>query len=136
MYMCNLHPTTAVRCGAHAALRYAASRCAHDLRRALDVNTNGTRMHNRVIVYARVYDIYVRRFADVSGAAARMQRLVGVIAHELVVACSTGSGYNTAQRSMRIYMGAHAAMGYRIQGAGCRMQVQGELVMLRVYLEL
>ena len=27
---------------------------AHDLRRALDVNANGTRMHNRVIVYARV----------------------------------------------------------------------------------
>ena len=27
-------------------------------------------------------------------------------------------------------------MGYRIQGAGCRMQVQGELVMLKVYVEL
>ena len=27
-------------------------------------------------------------------------------------------------------------MGYRIQGAGCRMQVQGELVMLKVCVEL
>ena len=27
------------------------------------------------------------------------------------------------------------AMGYRIQGAGCRVQVQGELVMLKVYVE-
>ena len=27
-------------------------------------------------------------------------------------------------------------MGYRIQGAGCRMQVHGELVMLKVYVEL
>ena len=26
-------------------------------------------------------------------------------------------------------------MGYRIQGAGCRMQVQGELVMPKVYVE-
>ena len=26
-------------------------------------------------------------------------------------------------------------MGYRIQGAGCRMQVQGELVMLKVYVD-
>ena len=28
------------------------------------------------------------------------------------------------------------AMGYRMQGAGCRVQVQGELVMLKVYVEL
>ena len=40
-----------------------------------------------------------RRIADVSGAAARMQRLcgayavaVGVMAHELVVACSACTG--------------------------------------------
>ena len=26
-------------------------------------------------------------------------------------------------------------MGYRIQGAGCRVQVHGELVMLKVYEE-
>ena len=32
--------------------------------------------------------------------------------------------------------GAAMAMGYRIQGAGCRMQVQGELVMLKVCVEL
>ena len=82
--MCNLHPTTAVRCGAHA---------------------------------------------DVSGAAAGMQRLcgayavvVGAIAHELVVACSTGSGYDAAQRSMRICMGEVPLWGieFRAQGAGCR----------------
>ena len=60
---------------------------------------------------------------------------VGVIAHELVVACSTDSGYNAAQRSMRICMGG-AALGYIIQDAGCRMQVQGELVMRKVYVEL
>ena len=28
------------------------------------------------------------------------------------------------------------ATGYIIQGAGCRVQVQGELVMLKVYIEL
>ena len=27
------------------------------------------------------------------------------------------------------------AMGYSIQGAGCRVQMQGELVMLKVYIE-
>ena len=32
-----------------------------------------------------------------------------------------------------MYVGV--AMGYRIQGAGCRVQVQGELVMLNVYVE-
>ena len=53
-YMCDLHPTTAVCCGAHAALRYGASRRAHDLCRALDVNAHGTRMRNRVIAHARV----------------------------------------------------------------------------------
>ena len=68
------------------------ARRAHDLRRALDANVNGTRIHNRIIVYVRVCR---RRIADVSGAAARIQRLcgahavaVGVMAHELVVACS------------------------------------------------
>ena len=63
---------------------------------------------------------------------------VGVIAHELVVACSTGSGYNAAQRSMRICMGEVPLWGieFRVQGAGCRMQVQGELVTLKVYVEL
>ena len=47
---------------------------------------------------------------------------VGVIAHELVVACSTGSGYNAAQRSMRICMGEVPLWGieFRVQGAGCR----------------
>ena len=48
------------------------ARCAHDLRRgrALDVNENRTRMHNRAIVYicARVCYTYVR----VHGAALRM----------------------------------------------------------------
>ena len=67
-----------------------------------------------------------RRIADVSGAPARMQRLcgayavaVGVIAHELVVACSTGSGYKAAQRSMRICMGEVPLWGieFRVQGA-------------------
>ena len=68
--------------------------------RALDANENWTRMRNRAIAYARVCVLYVcvrtwRRIADVSGAAAGMQRLcdaysvaVGVMAHELVVACS------------------------------------------------
>ena len=50
---------------------------AHDLRRALDVNENWTRMHNRAIVYTRVCVIrmcaYMRRIADVSGAAAGIQ---------------------------------------------------------------
>ena len=49
-----------------------------------------------IAVYVHVYIICTwRHIADVSGAAARMQRLcgayavaVGVIAHELVVACS------------------------------------------------
>ena len=27
------------------------------------------------------------------------------------------------------------AKGYRIQGTGCRVQVQGELAMLKVYIE-
>ena len=63
------------------------------------------------------------------GAAAVMQRLcgtyavaVGVIAHELVVARSTGSGYIAAQRSMRICMGELPLWGIelRVQGAGCR----------------
>ena len=38
-------------------LPLTTARRAHDLRRALDVNANGTRMHNRAIVYARVYII-------------------------------------------------------------------------------
>ena len=84
------------------------ARRAHDLHRALDVNGNRTRMRNRAIVCARVCVIhivnnmcaYMARIADVSGAAAGMQIMrricgayavaVGVIAHELVVACSTG----------------------------------------------
>ena len=73
---------------------------AHDLRRALNVNENQTRMHNRAVVYARVCYTYVR----IHGAALRMCLVrppgcrlcgayavaVGVIVHELVVACSTG----------------------------------------------
>ena len=65
--------------------------------RALDVNVNGTRMRNRA--YARVSRVY---YMYVHGAALRMclVRLpgcrlcgayavaVGVIKHELVVACS------------------------------------------------
>ena len=71
------------------------ARRAHDLRRALDVNANGTRMHNRVC--ARVYDVYVHGAAlwmclvrppgcRLCGAYAVA---VGVIMHELGVACST-----------------------------------------------
>ena len=60
--------------------------------RALDVNANGRGMHNRVC--ARVYHMYVH------GAALRMCLVrppglcgayavaVGVITHEIVVACS------------------------------------------------
>ena len=33
-----------------------------------------------------------------------------------------------------MYIGV--AIAYIIQGAGCRVQVQGELVMLKVYVEL
>ena len=76
------------------------ARRAHDLHRALNVNGNWTRMRNRAIVYARVCYTYVR----VHGAALRMCLVrppgcglrgayavaVGVIAHELVVVCSTG----------------------------------------------
>ena len=52
------------------------ARGAHDMRRALDVNENRTRMQNRAIVYARVCVIRMctwRHIADVSGAAAGMQ---------------------------------------------------------------
>ena len=54
------------------------ARRAHDMRRALDVNENPTRMHNRAIVYMRACVLYAcartwRRIADVSGAAAGMQ---------------------------------------------------------------
>ena len=80
-------------------------------------------------MYVRVHGAALRM--DVSGAAAGMQRLfgayavaVGVIAHELVVACSTGNGYNAAQRSMRICMGEVPlyiwGIEFRVQGAGCR----------------
>ena len=36
-----------------------------------------------------------------------------------------------------VHSGMHigVAMGYRIQGAGCSVQMQGELVMLKVYVE-
>ena len=64
--------------------------------RSLDANANGTRMYNRVCARVRVYYVYVH------GAVLRMclvrplgYRLcdsyavaVGVITHELVVACS------------------------------------------------
>ena len=62
------------------------ARRAHDLRRALDANVNGTRMHNRIIVYVRGCIIYVRtrtwrRIADMSGAGRQdaeiMQRICG-----------------------------------------------------------
>ena len=77
-------------------------------------------------MYVRVHGA---RIADVPAAAAGMQRLcgayavaVGVIAHELTVACSTGSGYNAAQRRMRICMAEVPLWGieFRVQGAGCR----------------
>ena len=70
------------------------ARLAHDLSRALDVNVNGTRMYNRV--RGCIICTYAHVVSHVSGAAATMQRLcgayavaVGVMAHELVVACST-----------------------------------------------
>ena len=77
------------------------ARSAHDLRCALDVNANGMLMHSRVIVYVRVCMICTfacmaphcewfwcgRRDADY---AAHMRFVVGVITHELVVACGTG----------------------------------------------
>ena len=76
------------------------ARRAHDFHRALDVNENWTRMRNRVC--ARLCYTYVRVY--VHGAALRMCLVrppvcglcgayavaVGVIAHELVEACSTG----------------------------------------------
>ena len=39
---------------------------------------------------------------------------------------------------MHICMGEVQLWGteFRVQGAGCRVQVQGELVMLKVYVEL
>ena len=40
--------------------------------------------------------------------------------------------YNLVHNSMHIGV----AIGYRIHGAGCRVQVQGKLVMLKVYVEL
>ena len=50
------------------------ARRGHDLRRALDVNENWTRMHNSAIVYACVCVIRMC-IADVSGAAAGMQMM-------------------------------------------------------------
>ena len=49
----------------------------------------------------------------------------------------TGWCCNVAQRSMHICMGEVLLWGieFRVQGAGCRMQVQGELVMLKVCVE-
>ena len=78
------------------------ARGAHDLRRALDVNGNWTRMRNRAC--ARLCYTYVHVHVRVHGAVLRMCLVrppgcrlcgaytvaVGVIAHELVVACSTG----------------------------------------------
>ena len=46
------------------------ARRPHDLRRALDVNANGTRMRNRVVVYVRVCINYMH--VRVRGAALRM----------------------------------------------------------------
>ena len=105
-------------------------------RRALDVNANGTRMHNREIVYARVCVIRIRAYVRVHGAALQVCLVrppgcrlcgayavaVGVIAHELAVACSAGGPYSAAQRSMRIWMGEVPlwGIGSRVQGAGCR----------------
>ena len=42
-----------------------------------------------------------------------------------------------SHRYKPVHSGMHigVAMGYRIQGAGCRVQVQGELVTLKVYVE-
>ena len=39
-----------------------------------------------------------------------------------------------SHRYKPVHSGMHigVAMGYRIQGAGCRVEVQGELVMLKV----
>ena len=47
---------------------------------------------------------------------------VGVVAHELVVACSIGFSYSAAQRSVRICMGEVPLWGieFRVQGAGAR----------------
>ena len=89
-------------CGwCYGASRYGASltmaRRAHDLRRAPDVNANGTHAQSCNRVCARVCYTYVR----VHGAALRMCLVrppgcrlcgayavaVGVITHELVVAC-------------------------------------------------
>ena len=71
--------------------------CVHDLRRALDVNENGTRMHNREIVYARVCVIRMCVYMAPHCGCVWCGRwdgdyavAVGVIAHELAVACSTG----------------------------------------------
>ena len=88
------------------------ARRAHDLRRALDVNANGTRMHNRVIVYACVCIMCMCTYmAPHYGRAWCGRRDADYAAH------------------MRLWL------VYRIQGAGCMMQVQGELVMLKVYVE-
>ena len=40
--------------------------------------------------------------------------------------------YNPVHNGMHIGV----AIGYIIQGAGCRVQVQGELVMLKVYVHV
>ena len=92
-------------------------------------------MYNRAIVYARMCIIRMCAYMaphcgcvwcgrqDVDYAA--HMRLRYRIAHELVVACSTGSGYNAAQRSMRICMGEVPLWGIevRVEGAGYRRKV-------------
>ena len=77
------------------------ARRAHDLRRALDVNANGTRMHNRAIVYAIVQSCVLyarartwRRIADVSGAAAGMRIMRRI--------CGCGWGMSLLWRAVQV----------------------------------
>ena len=83
---------------------------AHDLRRALDVNANGTCMHNRVIVHARVCIICTCGCAwcgrlDADYEAHRRLQLVL-------------SRMSLLWRAVQV----DVIIEFRVQGAGCRRE--------------
>ena len=55
--------------------------------------------------------------------------------HTYIRACPDCAGVIYTYKLVHSGMHIGVAMGYRIQGAGCRVQVQGGLVMLKVHVE-
>ena len=119
-----LHPTTAVRCGAvWLALRSV-------VHRALHVYANGTRMHNRSVC-ARVYynNMYMAPHCGCVHPGCRLcgayAVAVGVITHELVVACSACAWalllrVDVITRRKGVCTYAWARCRYGIYNPGCR----------------